>query len=49
MKKENQSMSSPWPKFKKVKNGDKVESSYLSDLVNSVPTAANIEHYAEIN
>ena len=34
--------------FKKVKNGDKVDSSYLSDLVNSVPTAANIEHYADM-
>jgi replicative DNA helicase len=34
--------------FKKIRNGDKVESSYLSELVNSVPTAANIEHYAEL-
>jgi replicative DNA helicase len=35
-------------KLKKIKNGDKVESSYLSELVNSVPTAANIEQYADI-
>ena len=34
--------------LKKNKNGDKVESSYLSDLVNIVPTAANIEEYAII-
>ena len=34
--------------LKKNKNGDKVESSYISDLVNSVPTAANIEHYANL-
>src|ERR1035437_1337148 len=34
--------------FKKTRNGDKVESSYLSELVNSVPTAANIENYAEM-
>lgn len=34
--------------LKKIKNGDKVESSYISDLVNSVPTAANIEHYANL-
>lgn len=34
--------------LKKIKGGDKVESSYLSDLVNIVPTAANIEQYAEI-
>lgn len=34
--------------LKKTKGGDKVESSYLSELVNVVPTAANIEHYAEI-
>ena len=35
-------------KLKKIKNGDKVESSYLSELVNAVPTAANIEEYAGI-
>lgn len=35
-------------KLKKIKSGDKVESSYLSELVNSVPTAANIEEYAGI-
>lgn len=34
--------------LKRIKGGDKVESSYLSDLVNVVPTAANIEQYAEI-
>ena len=35
-------------KLKKIKDGDKVESSYLSELVNAVPTAANIEHYADM-
>lgn len=35
-------------KLKKLKNGNKVESSYLSDLINVVPTAANIEQYGEI-
>lgn len=35
-------------KLKKIKDGDKVESSYLSELVNTVPTAANIEHYADM-
>nr|MBI5455884.1 replicative DNA helicase [Candidatus Levybacteria bacterium] len=34
--------------LKNDRNGQKVESSYLSDLVNVVPTAANIEQYAEI-
>jgi replicative DNA helicase len=34
--------------LKNTKGGDKVESSYLSELVNIVPTAANIEQYAEI-
>ncbi len=34
--------------LKQIKGGDKVESSYLSELVNIVPTAANIEQYAEI-
>jgi replicative DNA helicase len=34
--------------FKKVRNGDKVDSSYLSELVNSVPTAASIEYYANM-
>src|ERR1035437_587939 len=34
--------------FKKIRNGDKVETAYLSELVNSVPTAANIEHYANL-
>ncbi len=35
-------------KLKKIRNGDKVESSYLSELINVVPTAANIEEYAGI-
>jgi len=35
-------------KLKKSKNGDKVNSAYVSELVNSVPTAANIEHYADL-
>jgi replicative DNA helicase len=34
--------------LKKTRGGDKVESSYLSDLINVVPTAANIEQYADI-
>ena len=34
-------------KLKKQK-ADKVELSYVTDLLNAVPTAANIEHYAEI-
>jgi len=32
--------------LKKNKTKQKIESYYLADLVNSVPTAANIEHYA---
>lgn len=35
-------------KLKKNPNRKKIESSYLSDLVNSVPTAANIEQYANL-
>lgn len=34
--------------LKKIKNGDKVDASYFDDLVNAVPTAANVENYAEI-
>lgn len=34
--------------LKKDKNSKKIESSYLTELVNIVPTAANIEHYAII-
>jgi replicative DNA helicase len=34
--------------FKKIRSGDKVDSSYLSELVNSVPTAASIEYYANM-
>ncbi len=33
--------------LKKNKN-NKVDASYLTDLLNAVPTAANIEHYAQI-
>lgn len=33
-------------RLKKRKTGAKIESSYLVSLVNTVPTAANIEHYA---
>lgn len=32
----------------KKQKADKVEDSYLTDLLNAVPTAANIEHYAQI-
>ncbi len=32
--------------LKKYKGKEKIDSSYLVDLVNAVPTAANIEHYA---
>ncbi len=32
--------------LKKKKDGDAVQSSYLTDLVNTVPTAANVSHYA---
>lgn len=35
-------------RLKKNKMLDKIDSSYLSDLVNMVPTAANIEQYAEM-
>ncbi|PIR79925.1 MAG: replicative DNA helicase [Candidatus Levybacteria bacterium CG10_big_fil_rev_8_21_14_0_10_35_13] len=35
-------------KLKKNKTADKIESSYLTELVNAVPTAANIEEYANI-
>lgn len=34
--------------LKKQKNEMKIESSYLTELVNAVPTAANVEHYATI-
>ncbi|MEK9178437.1 MAG: DnaB-like helicase N-terminal domain-containing protein, partial [Patescibacteria group bacterium] len=34
--------------LKKNKKSDKVDPSYLADLVNSVPTAANIEEYAHL-
>lgn len=34
--------------IKKNKNFKEVESSYLTELINVVPTAANIEHYAVI-
>lgn len=32
----------------KKDKSNKIDTSYLSDLLNAVPTAANIEHYAEI-
>ena len=35
-------------RIKKNKKIEKVDSSYLSDLVNTVPTAANIEQYADM-
>ncbi len=35
-------------RLKKNKTDGKVESSYLSSLVDSVPTAANVEHYADL-
>ncbi len=35
-------------KLKKNKNLAKIDTSYISDLVNSVPTAANIEEYAQM-
>lgn len=34
--------------LKKKKEGDAIAGSYLTDLVNSVPTAANVEHYARL-
>lgn len=34
--------------LKKDKNAEKIEPSYLAELINSVPTAANIESYANI-
>ncbi len=34
--------------LKKKKTINKIDSSYLTDLVNTVPTAANAEHYASI-
>ena len=34
--------------LKKKKDGDSVQASYLTDLVNAVPTAANVEHYAHL-
>jgi replicative DNA helicase len=34
--------------LKKAKRSQKIESSYITDLVNTVPTAANIEYYGSI-
>lgn len=34
--------------LKKVRDGEAVQPSYLTELVNTVPTAANIEHYARL-
>lgn len=35
-------------RLKKNKQNDKIESSYLTDLIDEVPTSANVEHYAEM-
>jgi replicative DNA helicase len=35
-------------RLKKNKLSDKIESSYLKDLIDEVPTAANVEEYAEM-
>lgn len=35
-------------RLKKTKAAGKIDSQYLAELVNMVPTAANIEHYAQI-
>ncbi len=35
-------------RLKKNKLSDKIEPSYLTDLIDEVPTAANVEHYAEM-
>ena len=35
-------------RLKKNKLNDKIESSYLTDLIDEVPTSANVEHYAEL-
>jgi len=35
-------------RLKKNKLNDKIESSYLTDLIDEVPTSANVEHYAEM-
>ncbi len=34
--------------IKKIDTGSSIETSYFTELVESVPTAANVEHYAEI-
>ncbi|HXS14747.1 MAG TPA: replicative DNA helicase [Candidatus Saccharimonadales bacterium] len=34
--------------LKKKKEGDNIATSYITDLVNAVPTAANVEHYAHL-
>lgn len=34
--------------LKKKKNTEAIAASYITDLVNSVPTAANVEHYARL-
>ncbi len=34
--------------LRKIKDGDKVEASYIAELIDVVPTAANVEDYAEI-
>ena len=35
-------------RLKKNKLNNKIESSYLTDLIDEVPTSANVEHYAEM-
>ena len=35
-------------RLKKTKKDDKVDATYLKELVDEVPTAANVEHYAEL-
>ncbi|HEX7042423.1 MAG TPA: replicative DNA helicase [Patescibacteria group bacterium] len=34
--------------LKKKKDGENIQSSFLTDLVNAVPTASNVEHYAQL-
>lgn len=34
--------------LKKQKDGERVEPSYITELITSVPTAANVEHYAHL-
>lgn len=34
--------------LKKKKDGENIQASYLTELVNAVPTAANVEHYSHL-